>query len=84
MKKNKTILTTVTIAFVAAICGVDQLRDFSAVYSSLSLNDVEALSECESKDGYVISNCQTSKGSTCYDPSGEFKATDCTYILVIV
>lgn len=83
MKNRKKIVTALAVALVVTFCGVNHLRENFALFSSLTLNEVEALSSCESQGGYLIENCTPCKGAKCYDKSGEHKAKDCTYILVL-
>ena len=82
MKKSKKTVAIFAVALIVTLCGANRLLINSTSYSSLTQNDVEALSACESRDGYVIQNCQGCKGKICRDPSGEFHADDCTYIYV--
>lgn len=80
---KKVFLATLVVALVSATISIYSLKRNSNLYSTLTINDVEALSMCEGQGGYKLANCQPSKGKTCYAPGGEFWASDCTYIAVV-
>lgn len=82
MKKKKTLLAAFAVLLVATLFSVKSLLGNSTLYSSLTMDSVEALSMCEGQGGYKIENCKSYKGATCYAPGGEFWAKDCTPILV--
>ena len=82
MKKKKALFAAFAVTLVATLFSVKSLSENFTLYSSLTMDSVEAMSMCEGQGGYKIQNCQSCKGSTCYAPGGEFWAKDCTAILV--
>ena len=82
VKKQKTF-AALALVLVMSLLGINSSKDSRILFSSLTMNDVEALSTCEGQGGYKLENCTPCKGKKCYAPGGEFWADGCTYISVL-
>lgn len=78
---RKVIVFMASLALIAFVALVAKVNEEENLCSNLAVSDVEALSTCESGDGYPMDRyCIPSPGSRCY--VGEFVAKDCISNLV--
>ena len=78
---RKAIFISVALAIIAFTTNLLKKSNVEGCDSELTVDAVEALSGCESDDGYPMDRyCIYSPGSTCY--SGDFAAKDCISNLV--
>lgn len=82
MKTMKKVISFVAASALAAfVVSLAKMNEDENLCLNLAVSDVEALSTCESGDGYPMGRyCIESLGSRCY--VGDFVAKDCISNLV--